>query len=86
MAFSPGKLSSVGCYSVRLSVDGAPHYFLLDAYVPGDAAGHPLCMHSKAKIEFWLQLLEKAYAKLAGMLLFRRRFERFGSLSKTTSC
>lgn len=66
------SVSAVGCYSVRLFVDGEPVYMLLDDYILSKQNGEAVGVKSNDPVELWPRLLEKAFAKLGGSYLSLR--------------
>lgn len=53
-----------GVYSVRFFKDGRWVQVIVDDRFPCDASGAPCFGHSKQENEFWICVLEKAYAKI----------------------
>lgn len=62
--FNPREFSPEGVYSVRLHVNGAPCYILIDDLLPCNSSNsRPEFMHCEDSSEFWCSLLGKALAK-----------------------
>ena len=52
---------------MRFYLNGKPIIVVVDDYLPIDKRkGRPAFAHSKSKGEFWMCILEKAWAKLHG--------------------
>ena len=67
--FNPSTgVSPSGAYSVRLFVKSEPRWILVDDLVPvwSKTNKTPVFVKSTDPNEFWVLLLEKAFAKLAG--------------------
>lgn len=60
------KYPQFGLYQCRFSKDGEWHVVTVDDRLPCDASGRPAFARSRHPDEFWISILEKAYAKLHG--------------------
>lgn len=60
------KYPQYGLYQCRFSKDGEWHVITVDDRLPCDASGRPAFARSRHPDEFWISILEKAYAKLHG--------------------
>jgi hypothetical protein len=62
--FVTKKRNSAGIYAVRLWVHGELKIVVVDDYLPSFDGESPIFCRSKRKGEFWMCLLEKAWAKM----------------------
>jgi hypothetical protein len=60
------KYPQFGLYQCRFSKDGEWHVVTVDDRLPCDSSGRPSFARSRNPDEFWVAILEKAYAKLHG--------------------
>lgn len=63
--FVTKEINVAGCYMVRFFINGVETFITVDEYLPCKANGQPAFATSK-KGEFWVCILEKAWAKLHG--------------------
>lgn len=64
--FVTKKINAAGCYMVRFFINGVETFITVDDYLP---CSKPSCLPAFAtskKSEFWVSILEKAWAKLHG--------------------
>jgi hypothetical protein len=69
--FLTNKVNSAGCYAVKFVIDGQPRIVVVDDYFPfiKTRGGKEIFAFAKSKVgenEIWVQLVEKAWAKLCG--------------------
>ena len=65
------KVNAAGCYAIQFIIDGQPRTVVVDDYFPFmyTKAGQEVFAFAKSKTgenEVWVQLIEKAWAKLCG--------------------
>lgn len=60
------KYPQFGLYQCRFSKDGEWHVVTVDDRLPCDVSGKPAFARSRNPHEFWVSIIEKAYAKLHG--------------------
>ena len=68
--FLTQSVNKAGCYAVKLYVNGEPKTVVVDDYFPYDSAENKWAFASPVKvgpkIEIWILILEKAWAKVCG--------------------
>lgn len=65
--FQSKKKSENGCYVLRLMIRGIPKYVVLDDFFPCYKTGRVwFALAQSGHMEIWVQLLEKAWAKING--------------------
>lgn len=69
--FMVTKVNKAGCYAVEFIVDGQPRIIVVDDYFPftytkKGAEVFAFCKGKAGENEIWVQILEKAWAKLCG--------------------
>lgn len=69
--FLTQEANAAGCYAVQFVIDGQPRTIVIDDYFPFtyNKAGKEVFMFCKGKAgenELWVQIIEKAWAKLCG--------------------
>ena len=69
--FLTQEVNDAGCYAVRFIIDGQPRIIVIDDYFPfttNRAGGETFafCKRKSEENEIWVQIIEKAWAKLCG--------------------
>jgi calpain-15 len=64
--FVTTETNAAGCYVVRLCIAGEFHEIVLDDKLPTNEDGKSFCFSKSVGDEIWVQLLEKAWAKVNG--------------------
>ncbi|KAJ3432911.1 calpain-15 [Anaeramoeba flamelloides] len=64
--FVYSKNEKYGFFVVRLCINNKWEYVLIDDYFPCKSNSHLAFGHSSDRLELWVQVLEKAYAKIFG--------------------
>lgn len=69
--FLTREVNSAGCYAIQFIIDGQPRTIVIDDYLPFtfNRSGVEIFAFCKCKVgenEIWVQLIEKAWAKLCG--------------------
>lgn len=65
--FLTKEVNEAGCYALQLYVNGEPHVVVVDDYLPWHKINKTWAFsRCSSETEIWVQLLEKAWAKVFG--------------------
>lgn len=64
--FHNKELNPAGCYAIKLMIDGIPRTIVVDDRFPYDSHKEEWAFSKSYQNEIWVQLLEKAWAKIFG--------------------